>query len=44
MTPVTYRHIFDYLYFTILVTTGMNLTGRVKILTHYGTYEMCLKF
>jgi hypothetical protein len=28
----------------ILLTTGMNLIGRTKILTDYGRYETCFKF
>jgi len=28
----------------ILLTTGMNLIVRVKILTDYGRYETCFKF
>jgi len=35
-----YLHILRY----ILLTTGMNLIGQMKILTDCGRYETCLKF
>jgi hypothetical protein len=44
MKQVRYLHILGYLYITILVTTGVNLTGHMKILTPYGRHEKCLKF
>ena len=36
-----YLHILHYY---ILLTTRMNLIGQIKILTHYGKYETCMKF